>query len=345
MSTYTLTNDTGVELQTMNYGATILSLHIPDRNGIFDDVVLGFEEYSSYRSDAYLDESPYFGSVIGRFGNRIHRGRFDLNGTTYQLARNNGPNHLHGGTVGFDKRYWTGQPIEDEGGPGIRYKYVSPAGEEGYPGRLSTSVTYQLTQDNEVVVTYEATTTEATPVNLTQHSYFNLAGHDAGDVLDHQLHINATHFTPVDPTLIPTGEVRTVAGTPFDFRSSTPIAAQMTAEHSQIQYAQGYDHNFVLDRETDNEGALSLAARAYEPESGRMLTVHTTEPGVQFYSGNALSGNLVGKDKTAYECHSGFCLETQHFPDSPNQPSFPSTILTPSDTYRSQTIFSFSIDS
>ena len=342
VNVYTLTNENGMELRTTNYGGTILGLRVPDRQGNFEDVVLGFDSYEKYRSDRYLSESPYFGAIIGRYGNRIDEGQFELNGKTYTLATNNGPNHLHGGTVGFDKRHWEAHPFVDEHGPGIRYEYVSDDGEEGYPGQLTAAVTYQLTDENELLVSYQATTTEATPVNLTQHTYFNLAGHDSGKILDHRLKLNADRFTPVDSTLIPTGEIRSVAGTPFDFRTPTPIGARLDAENQQLAHGNGYDHNFVLDRSDTGKDSLALAARVYEPESGRVMTVHTTEPGVQFYSGNFLNGNLTGKGGTPYVQRAGFCLETQHFPDSPNQPAFPSTILHPGETYRSQTIFSFS---
>ncbi len=326
----------------MNYGGTILSLRVPDREGTFDDVVLGFDTYANYRSERYHAESPYFGALIGRYANRIAKGTFALGETTYRLATNDGPNHLHGGNAGFDKRYWTGRPFVDEKGPALQYTYTSSDGEEGYPGRLTATVTYRVTDDNEVVVSYEATTTAVTPVNLTQHTYFNLAGHDAGTVLDHQLTVNASHFTPVDSTLIPTGEIRCVSGTPFDFRSSAPIGARIHADNRQIEFARGYDHNYVLDRSDAGANTLVPAARVYEPTSGRVLTVRTTEPGLQFYSGNFLNGTLVGKGNTAYERRSGFCLETQRFPDSPNQPAFPSTILSPEETYRSRTVFSFS---
>lgn len=339
---YTLTNEQGVELRTMNYGGTILSLRVPDREGNMDDVVLGFDSFDKYRSDTYLSESPYFGAIIGRYGNRIDEGVFSLNGKTYHLATNNGPNHLHGGDVGFDKRYWKGRPFVDEHGTGIEYRYVSPDDEEGYPGRLSVTVTYRLTSENELIISYEATTTKATPVNLTQHSYFNLAGHNTETMLDHRLMINADHFTPVDSTLIPTGEIRPVDGTPFDFRTPMEIGARINTDNRQLQYGRGYDHNFVLDRSEAGKDSLALAARVYEPQSGRVMTVRTTEPGVQFYSGNFLNGNLVGKEGATYEHRSGFCLETQHFPDSPNQSTFPSTILKAGETYRSRTIYRFS---
>jgi len=334
---YTLTNADGVELRAMSYGGIILSLRVPDRDGQFDDVVLGYETL-----DKYLDESPYFGAIVGRYANRIAEGRFTLNGKTYDLATNNGPNHLHGGSVGFDKRVWAARPFVDEHGTGIEFSYTSPDGEEGYPGTLDTTVRYTLTDDNQLIVYYEATTTEATPVNLSQHTYFNLAGDGSRDVLDHQIRLNANRFTPVDSTLIPTGELRPVADTPFDFTSPTPIGARIDADHTQIEYGGGYDHNFVLDRSAAGKDSLALAARVVEPQTGRVMTVHTTEPGVQFYTGNFLDSSLTGKDGAVYERRYGFCLETQHFPDSPNQPNFPSTILQPGETYRSRTIFTFS---
>jgi aldose 1-epimerase len=334
---YTLANANGVELRAMNYGGIILSLRVPDRDGRFDDIVLGYESL-----DEYLEESPYFGAIVGRYANRIAGGRFTLNGKTYKLATNNGPNHLHGGTVGFDQRVWDAAPFVDAHGTGITFSYTSPAGEEGYPGTLETTVRYTLTDDNQLIVYYEATATEATPVNLSQHTYFNLAGDGRRDILDHRLMLNANYFTPVDSTLIPTGELHPVAGTPFDFTSLTPIGARIDADDTQVEYGQGYDHNFVLDRSDAGKDSLALAARVVEPQTGRVLTVHTTEPGVQFYTGNFLDGSLTGKDGAVYERRYGFCLETQHFPDSPNQPNFPSTILHPGETYRSRTIFTFS---
>lgn len=334
---YTLTNANGVELRAMNYGGIILSLRVPDRDGTFDDVVLGYETLA-----AYVDESPYFGAIVGRYANRIAGGRFTLNGKTYDLATNNGPNHLHGGTVGFDQRVWAARPFVDEHGAGIELSYTSPDGEEGYPGTLDTTVRYTLTDDNQLIVYYEATTTETTPVNLSQHTYFNLAGDGRRDVLDHRLMLNANRFTPVDATLIPTGALHPVAGTPFDFTSPMPIGARIDADHPQIAYGGGYDHNFVLDRSAAGKDSLALAARVVEPQTGRVMTVHTTEPGVQFYTGNFLDGSLTGQDGAVYDRHYGFCLETQHFPDSPNQSNFPSTILQPGETYRSRTIFTFS---
>ena len=335
---YRLTNERGMTLRAMNYGGIVLSLRVPDREGRFEDVVLGYDSLADYE-----EASPYFGAIVGRYGNRIEAGRFELDGAIYELATNNGPNHLHGGIEGFDKKVWEARPfVDEEEGAGIVFSYTSPAGEEGYPGRLEVEVTYTLTNENEVIFDYRATTNEATPVNLTQHSYFNLAGEGDGDVLDHRLLFNADRFTPVDSTLIPTGELRSVTGTPLDFTEAKPIGARIDADHPQIAYGQGYDHNFVLNREGAGEDALVLAARVYEPESGRVMKVYTTEPGVQFYSGNFLDGSLIGKSGVSYERRYGFALETQHFPNSPNEPSFPSTILRPGETYHTRTVYAFS---
>jgi aldose 1-epimerase len=330
---FTLTNAAGVEVRAIALGATIVSLRVPDRDGRFDDIVLGHDNVESY-----LKDSPYFGSIVGRFGNRIARGRFTLDGTEYRLATNDGPNHLHGGVKGFDKVLWNADAFKDERGVGVIFFRLSPDGEEGYPGNLQVRVTYTLTDNNELRVDYEANTDKATPVNLTQHSYFNLAGHASGDILEQVLTINADRYTPVDPTLIPTGEIAPVEGTPFDFREPTPIGERIDADDEQLRRGRGYDHNFVLNRPGTG---LVLAARVVEPKSGRTLEVSTTEPGLQFYSGNFLDGTIKGKGGTVYEHRTGFCLETQHFPDSPNQPDFPSTILRPGETYRSQTVFTF----
>ncbi len=333
---YTLTRAGGMEVRLLNYGGIITSLKVPDRNGRLEDVVLGFDTLAPY-----LERHPYFGALIGRYGNRIAGGQFTLDGTTYTLAQNDGPNHLHGGLKGFDRVVWQAEPFEEPGRVGVVLTYTSPDGEEGYPGTLRAKVTYTLTDDDELIVDYEATTDKATPVNLTQHTYFNLAGHGSGDVLDHELTIHADHYLPVDSTLIPTGERRPVAGTPFDFRRPTPIGARIEADDPQLHWGPGgYDHTFVLNRTGDG---LEPAARVYEPTSGRVLEVRTTEPGVQFYSGNFLDGSLVGKGGAVYARHAGFCLETQHFPNSPNQPDFPSTILRPGETYTSRTVFAFSV--
>lgn len=332
---FTLRNRNGVEVRATTYGGTIVSLRTPDRNGRLDDIVLGFD-----RLESYAKESPYFGAIIGRYGNRIARGRFTLDGETYALATNDGPNHLHGGRRGFDKVVWRGEPFEDDTSVGVVFTYRSADGEEGYPGNLDVKVTYTLTDSNRLVFDYEARTDKATPVNLTQHSYFNLKGAGSGDVLGHVLTIAASAYTPVDSTLIPTGEVRPVAGTPFDFRTPTPIGARIDADDVQLRNGRGYDHNFMLDR---SGPGLTLAARVLEPTTGRTLEVYTTEPGVQFYSGNFLDGTITGKGGKVYGHRSGFCLETQHFPDSPNQPSFPSTILRPGEVYRSRTVLVFGV--
>jgi aldose 1-epimerase len=326
---FTLRNAHGVEVKATSYGAIITSIVTPDRSGRAGDIVLGFDSL-----DAYLKDPPYFGAVVGRYGNRIARGRFTLDGHTYSLATNNGPNHLHGGLKGFDKVVWKAEPIS--GRTGVAFSRRSADGEEGYPGNLDVRITYELTDRNELAVTYHATTDKATPINLTQHSYFNLAGE--GDVLGHELMIAADRYTPVDSTLIPTGELAPVAGTPFDFRTPTAIGARIEQPNEQLKNGGGYDHNWVLNR----KGAgLQLAARVVEPKTGRTLEISTTEPGVQFYSGNFLDGKITGKGGRVYQRRNGLCLETQHFPDSPNQPAFPSTILRPGAAYDSQTVFTF----
>jgi aldose 1-epimerase len=335
IESFTFTNAHGIEVRAITYGAIIVSLRTPDRTAALADIVLGFDTI-----DGYLVNSPYFGAVVGRYGNRIAKGRFTLDGTTYQLALNNGPNHLHGGVKGFNAVAWKGEPFSDGRGSGVVFSHISPAGDEGYPGALSMHVTYLLTDTNELSVAYEATTDAPTPVNLTQHSYFNLSGHDAGDILGHEVMLNASRYTPVDATLIPTGELATVAGTPFDFRTPTAIGARIGAADEQIVRGKGYDHNFVVE---PGEGGTRLAAQVFDPKSGRTLEVTTTEPGVQFYTGNFLDGTLKGKGGAVYGQRNGFCLETQHYPDSPNQPTFPSTILRPGQTLRSTTVFRFGV--
>jgi len=335
---YTLKNTHGMELRVLDYGGIIASLAVPDRTGRVDDVVLGFD-----RLEDYERSSPYYGAIIGRFGNRIARGRFTLDGRTYTLATNDGPNHLHGGVKGFDKVVWEVSPFERQDSRGLVLRYTSPDGEEGYPGTLRTTVTYTLTEGNELIFDYEGTSDRATPVNLTQHSYFNLAGEGAGNVLGHELTLNANSFTPVDSTLIPTGEIRGVTGTPFDFRAPTAIGARIGQDEEQLRYGRGYDHNFVLDKDAGAPASTSLAARVFEPSSGRVMEVHTTEPGVQFYSGNFLDGTLRGKRGAVYSPRSGFTLETQHFPDSPNHQAFPSTVLVPGAEYRSRTVLRFRV--
>jgi aldose 1-epimerase len=330
---FTLTNAAGVEVKAINYGGIITSWRTPDRDGQLADIVLGFDDPAAY----IKGNSPYFGAVVGRYGNRIAKAQFTLDGHTYKLAANDGANHLHGGTRGFDKVLWSGQTIKSGRGVGVAFSRVSPDGEEGYPGNLKVRITYTLTDKNELIVNYEATTDKATPVNLTQHSYFNLAGQGTGDILGHVLRINADRFTPVDETLIPTGELAPVDKTPFDFRQPTAIGARINSEHPQIQFGHGYDHNWVLARAAGN--GLSLAAEVTESRTGRTLQVTTTEPGLQFYTGNFLDGTITGKEGKIYRQRYAFCLETQHFPDSPNQSKFPSTILRPGATYRSQTVF------
>jgi aldose 1-epimerase len=323
---YTLTNQNGIEVRAITYGAIITTIKTPDRTGRLDDIVLGFDTL-----DGYLSGHPYFGALVGRYCNRIARGRFTIDGHQYRLATNNGPHHLHGGIKGFDKRIWTVSPTDNA----LELTYVSVDGEEGYPGTLRVTVTYTLTERNELICDYRAVSDRPTHVNLTQHSYFNLAG--VGDVRDHVLTIDADRYTPVDATLIPTGELAAVAGTPFDFREPTPIGARIDAAHPQLKHGGGYDHNWVL-----NGGGI--AARVFEPRSGRTLEVQTTEPGMQCYTGNFLDGTLIGKGGRAYGNRSGLCLETQHYPDSPNQPHFPSTLIRAGEAYKSTTIFRFGVD-
>ena len=329
---FTLTNAAGVEVKAMTYGGIITSWRVPDRQGQLADIVLGYDDPAGY----VANNSPYFGAIIGRYANRIAKAQFALDGRTYSLAANDGANHLHGGVRGFDKVLWKGEAVGGRGGAGVAFSRTSADGEEGYPGNLKVRVTYTLTDKNELMVAYEATTDKPTPVNLTQHTYFNLAGQGTGDILGHELRLNADRYTPVDATLIPTGELATVDKTPFDFRKLTPIGARIKSEHPQMQFGRGYDHNWVLAR---SGAGLSLAADVYEPKSGRTLQVRTTEPGLQFYSGNFLDGTITGKGGRVYRQRYGFCLETQHFPDSPNHPTFPSTTLRPGAPYRSQTVF------
>jgi aldose 1-epimerase len=330
---YTLTNDNGLEVKITNYGGTIVSLVAPDQHGHLDDIVLGFDTL-----EAYLEKSPFFGCITGRFANRIAQAKFTLNGVEYALAQNDGDNHLHGGNQGFDKKLWAAEEIRSDEGVGLKLSYTSPDGQENYPGTLSTTVSYTLTNANELKIDYTATTDKDTIVNLTNHSYFNLAGAGSGDVLNHELMLNAEHFTPTDETLIPTGELRSVAGTPLDFREMTVIGARVEEDYDQLKFAGGYDHNWVLN---NNDGSLVLAARVEESTTGRAMEVYTTEPGIQFYGGNFLP-ELAGKDGKTYAYRGGLCLETQHYPDSPNKPDFPSTVLKPGQTYQTTTIYKFS---
>lgn len=330
---YTLTNANGLEAGIMTYGGIVTALRVPDRHGVLGDVVLGFETLAPY-----LGEHPYFGALIGRYGNRIAAGRFALNGVTYTLARNNGPNHLHGGPNGFHRRVWRAREQASADGPGLELTYESGDGEEGYPGNLSVAVVYALTDRDELRIDYTATTNRDTVVNLTNHAYFNLAG--GGDMLGHELELAASHFLPIDATLIPLGELRPVRATPMDFTAPARIGARIDADDEQIHYGQGYDHTWVLDKAA---GAPGFAARLYDPTTRRAMEVYTTEPGVQFYSGNLLDGSLTGKGGRRYVKHSGLCLETQHFPDSPNQPQFPSTVLHAGEVYRQTTIYRFTV--
>jgi aldose 1-epimerase len=332
---FTLRNARGMEVRAITYGAIIQSIRVPDRSGRIGDVTLGYDSLPGY-----LTASPYFGAVVGRYANRIARGRFTLGGKTYRLATNNGPNHLHGGVKGFDKVVWEAKSFQRGDTAGVEFQHTSPDGDEGYPGTLQVSVTYTLTPSNQLEVEYRAKTDRATPVNLSQHSYFNLAGEGSGDILGHILEVDADRYTPVDSTLIPTGELASVRNTPFDFRTPTAIGARINRPDPQLKYGKGYDHNFVLNR---SGPGLLHAVHVEEPKNGRTLDISTTEPGLQFYSGNFLDGTITGKAGHVYGHRSALVLETQHFPDSPNHPNFPSTILRPGNEYRSQTVFAFGV--
>lgn len=330
---YTLTNAKGMQAKVMTFGATLVSLTAPDKKGEMADVVLGFDS-----SDNYVKGVPFYGATIGRYGNRIANGKFAIDGTSYQLTLNDGPNSLHGGK-GFDKRLWTVEKTSEGASPSITLSYVSADGEEGYPGTLTVHVTYTLKSDNALDIQYEATTDKPTVVNLTNHSYFNLTGNPENTILDHDLTIKADRYTPVNETLIPTGELAPVKGTPFDFRKATAIGARIGDDNEQLKRGRGYDHNWVLNGY--KPGHLRAVATLSDPTSGRVMTVYTTEPGVQFYSGNFMDGQPAGTG-TVYKHRTGLCLETQHFPDSPNEASFPSTRLLPGQTYKTETIYKFS---
>jgi aldose 1-epimerase len=331
---YTLTNRNGLVVKITDFGGIITEIHAPDRHGALADIVLGYDEVRGYVAD-----DAYFGALIGRYGNRLRDGRFTLDGQTWQLPVNNGLNHLHGGPQGFHKMLWRALPFQEGESVGVTLTRRSLDGEQGYPGTLDVTVVYELNSDNELVMTFDAVTDKATPINLTQHSYFNLAG--GGDILGHELSLRASTFTPVDATLVPTGALAAVDGGAFDFRSPRPIGEYIGTVDEQLRYGQGYDHNFVLDRPRGK--ACVLAARVREPVSGRVLELFTEEPGVQFYSGNFLDGSLRGKGQV-YGYRSGFCLEPQHFPDSPNQPAFPTTILRPGEEYATVSRFKFSVE-
>ena len=333
---YTLKNHRGMQVKITNYGGIVVSLTAPDRNRKFADVVLGYNDLDSYLKPPF----PYFGAIVGRYANRIAKGRFTLNGEEYKLAVNNGENTLHGGIKGFDKVVWKVKQVRTTpAGPALFLTYLSKDGEEGYPGNLTVTVVYTLTNNNELKIDYTASTDKDTVTNLTHHSYFNLAGEGNGDILDHQLVLKANRFIPTDAGAIPTGELRNVAGTPFDFRAATAIGARINGDDEQLKLGKGYDHTWVIN---GRAGSLRHAAIAYEPKSGRVMEVWTTEPGVQFYTGNYLDGTITGKAGKPYPRRSGFCLETQHYPDSPNQPNFPTTTLKKGAVYRSTTIYRFS---
>lgn len=333
---FTLTNESGNTVKVTNYGATVTSISVPDRDGKVADIALGYNRVEDYINAV---DKPYFGAIVGRYGNRIAKGQFSIDGESYSLAINNAPNHLHGGVIGFDKVVWDAKPVVGTGWTGVELKYLAKDKEEGYPGNLNVTVTYKWSNQNELTVDYLATTDKATPVNLTQHTYFNLSGEGNGDILGHELMINAKHYTPVDANLIPTGEIAEVTGTPFDFTVAKPIGRDIGLEHEQLKFGLGYDHNWVLG---NDDGKLITAASVHEPTSGRTMEIKTTEPGIQFYCGNFLDGRLKGKSDKPYLHRGGFCLETQHYPDSPNQPGFPSSILKPGEKYETTTSFRFS---
>jgi aldose 1-epimerase len=332
---YTLKNSKNAEARIITYGGAVVSLKMPDRSGRFADIVLGYDSIADYEKNTY-----YVGALIGRYANRIAKGKFILDGTQYTLAKNNGENHLHGGLKGFDKVVWTARPAVDKSGANLELTYLSRDGEEGYPGNLSVKVVYTLTENNELKIVYSATTDKNTVINLTHHSYFNLAGAGSGDILNHQLTLYADKFTPTDDGSIPLGELRSVRDTPFDFLTPTAIGARINQTDEQLKFGNGYDHNWVLNKTDDS---LVLAASVFEPASGRVMEVYTTERGLQFYAGNFLDGAIKGKNGQNYPRRSGFCLEAQNFPDSPNKPNFPSPVLKKNATYSQTTIYKFAV--
>ena len=333
---YTLRNSHGAQAKIMTYGGIVQSLSMPDKHGHFADVVLGYDTL-----DGYLTNSPYFGALIGRYGNRIANGKFTLEGQTYTLATNNPPNCLHGGLVGFDKVVWTARPMETSDGPALILTYVSKGGEEGFPGNLAVTAVYTLTDENALKLEYTATTDAPTVVNLTHHSYFNLAGEGHGDILNEVVYITADKTTPVDSTLIPTGKFADVTGTPFDFRKPTTIGARINDPDPVLQYGPGYDHNWVINKPL---GQLGMMAQVTDPASGRVMQVWSDQPGLQFYAGNFLDGTITGKGGAVYQRRNAFCMEPQHYPDSPNHPNFPTTELKPGETYHSTIIYKFSVE-
>jgi len=331
---YRLTNANGLKASIMTYGGIVVSLEVPDRNGRLADIVLGYDTLKEY-----IKDNPYFGALIGRYGNRIGNGKFTLDGVEYTLAKNNGENHLHGGVKGFDKVVWNGEEVETDDAVGVKLTYLSKDGEEGYPGNLSCTVIYRLTNEDELRIDYEARTDKATPIGLTHHSYFNLAGAGSGDILGHELMLNADKITLTDKGLIPTGKLASVKGTPMDFTEPTVVGERIDADYEPLKFGGGYDHNWVLN---GSGGALTFAAEVYEPGSGRVMEIHTSEPAIQFYAGNFLNGSNVGKGGKVYNRRCGFCLETQHFPDSPNKPKFPPVILRPGKKYTHVIVHKFS---
>lgn len=333
---YTLTNPNNVELKVTNYGCIVTSFKLPDKKGELADVVLGYDNL-----EGYISKSPYFGSIVGRYGNRIDQAKFSLDGQEYNLVVNDGTNCLHGGLKGFDKVIWGAQAFTAQDSAGIKFTYLSKDGEQGFPGNLNITVVYALTKDNSFHIDYRATTDKPTVVNLTHHTYWNFAGEGSGDILQHELMLNANSYTPVNNILIPTGDITLVEDSPMDFRIPTAIGDRINSDYEQLKLAGGYDHNWILNKAV--EGELSLAATAYEPNSGHFMEILTTEPAIQFYSGNFLDGTIVGKSGKAYNHRNGFCLETQHYPDSPNKPDFPSVILRPGEVYKTTTIHKFSI--
>jgi len=330
---FTLKNLNGVTAQITNYGGIITALNVPDKDGNFEDVVLGF-----YTLEEYIKKSPHFGCLVGRYGNRIAEGKFTLDGVEYQMAVNNGPNHLHGGVVGFDKKVWTPEMLTEENGSALKLTYLSPDGEENYPGNLNVEAVYRLNDDNELILTFIATTDKKTVLNLTHHSYFNLKGHGNGDILDHEIQFNSAEFVAIDSTSIPLGPLMNVSNTPFNFLQPKPMGQDIEAEDEQIRNGGGYDHSFVVDGYNEE---LKLACTVRERTSGRIMEVWTTEPAVQFYTGNFLDGSIKGKDGKVYNKRYGFCLEAQHYPDSPNHPEYPTTVLDPGEVYDQTTIYKF----
>ena len=335
LEVFTLVNKNGAKMTVTNFGGRIMSLLVPDKNGGLSDIVLGYDSVSQYPSG-----NPYFGAMIGRYGNRIAQGKFSLDGVEFSLATNNGPNALHGGPKGFHNQYWLAKPFKNNGADALELRYTSQDGEEGYPGTLDVRVVYTLTDENELKIDYEATTDKTTVLNLTHHSFFNLAGEAAGDILNHELQINADYFTPVDAGLIPTGKLKKVDGTPFDFRKPFKIGARINMKEEQLNFGKGYDHNWVLNKK---DTTMTMAAKISEPTTGRVMEVWTTEPALQFYSGNFLDGTGTGKGGRPYQHRTAFCLETQHFPDSPNHKNFPSTVLRLGEKYRQHTIYKFTV--